>query len=316
MASRLPDGVGGLGSLCEGPSFAAVGRNPILRAVAHQSWRLALAITAAMVLTGCSTPFASAPTSQSSGPVQHASLRIGAKNRTYRLFRPLFSLSAQQPTALLVALTGCPSTGDRLAAISRLDGQASAHGFAVVYPDPVDGCWNEGFCCGTADDVGFIKRLVDMLSTEIRVDNSRVFAAGFSAGGAMAYRVACELSDRFIAIASLAGRLDLQSCQPARPVSILEMHGTADTIVSYARGADAVQHWVALDGCSGDPRQTVDGITKTSTWSSCQGGTMVRFDTVEGGHHTWFGSTVDPVPGEPDSSVAAWDFFSHLAPRR
>jgi polyhydroxybutyrate depolymerase len=202
-----------------------------------------------------------------------------------------------------------------MAVISRLDDQAAASGFAVVYPDPVRGCWNAGFCCGTADDVRFIKGLVERLSTEIRVDKSKVFAAGYSDGGAMAYRLACELSDRFTAIASVAGRLDLQSCHPARPVSILEMHGTADTIVAYARGADAVQQWVALDGCSGDPRQTVDGITKTSTWSNCRGGTVVRFDTVEQGHHTWFGSTVDPVPGEPNSSVAAWDFFSHLASR-
>jgi polyhydroxybutyrate depolymerase len=283
-------------------------------AVARDSCRLVLALIAAFALTGCSGPFVSAPSSQSTSPVQHASLSIGGENRTYRLFRPQ-SLSSRQATPLVVALTGCPSTGDAMAAITRLDDQATAGGFAVVYPDPVQGCWNAGFCCGSADDVGFISRLVDRLSTEVRVDRSKVFAAGVSSGAAMAYRLACELSDRFTAVASTAGQLDLQSCQPARPVSILEMHGTADTITSYARGADAVQQWVSLDGCTGEPAQSVNGITRTSTWSNCRGGTVVRFDTVEGGHHTWFGSTFDPVPGEPKFSAVSWDFLSHLGPR-
>jgi polyhydroxybutyrate depolymerase len=215
----------------------------------------------------------------------------------------------------VVALSGCPSTGDQMATITRLDDQATAGGFAIVYPDPVQGCWNAGFCCGVADDVGFISRLVDRLSAEIRVDKSKVFAAGFSAGAAMAYRVACELSDRFTAIASSAGQLALQGCHPARPVSILEMHGTADTVTAYAKGADAVQQWVAFDGCAGEATQSGSGVTKTSTWSNCRGGTVVRFDTVEGGHHTWFGSTLDSVPGEPNANAVIWDFFSHLGPR-
>jgi poly(3-hydroxybutyrate) depolymerase len=58
------------------------------RAVARGSCRLVLALTAALALGGCSGPFVSAPSSQSSNPVQHASLSIGGENRTYRLFRP------------------------------------------------------------------------------------------------------------------------------------------------------------------------------------------------------------------------------------
>ena len=288
--------------------------NADLLAVARNSCRLPLALTVALVLIGCSSGLsAGGPSSQSQSSVQHASLSVGGQNRTYRLFRPQ-ALSSKQPAPLVVALTGCPTTGDQMAAITRLDDQATAGGFTVVYPDPVQGCWNAGFCCGAADDVGFISRLVDRLSAEIRVDRSKVFAAGISAGAAMAYRVACELSDRFTAIASSAGSLDFQGCQPARPVSILEMHGTADT--SYVRGADAVQQWVALDGCAGDAVQSGSGITRTSIWSNCRGGTVVRFDTVEGGHHTWFGSTFDPVPGEPNANAVIWDFFSHLGPRR
>jgi polyhydroxybutyrate depolymerase len=204
-----------------------------------------------------------------------------------------------------------------MAAITRLDDQATTGGFVVVYPDPVGGCWNTGVpcCSGSGDDVTFINRLLDRLSTDNRIDKSRIFAAGASAGGIMAYRVACELSDRFTAIASVAGLMGPQACRPARPVSILEMHGTDDSVVPYTGGADAIQQWVALDGCAGEAAQSVSGITRTFTWSNCRGGTVVRFDTVEGGHHSWFGSALHPVPGEPNSNATIWGFFSHLGPR-
>jgi poly(3-hydroxybutyrate) depolymerase len=43
---------------------------------------------------------------------------------------------------------------------------------------------------------------------------------------------------------------------------------------------------------------------------------VVRFDTVVGGPHTWFGR-VDPntLPGEPNATKVIWDFFQNLAPR-
>jgi polyhydroxybutyrate depolymerase len=246
--------------------------------------------------------------------VQHASLTIGGAKRTYRLYIPP-SLDLKKAAPLVVALTACPTTGDGMAEATHFDDQATTGGFIVVYPDPVGGCWNTGTCCGTADDFTFISRLLDRMTTDLRIDKARIFAAGISAGAIMAYSEACKLSDRFAAIASVAGREDLNDCRPARRVSILEMHGTNDSHIPYTVGADAVQRWVTLDGCTGNPTQSESGITKTSTWSNCQGGTVVRFDTVVGGHHSWFGSTFDPVPGEPNSTAVVWDFFSKLAPR-
>jgi polyhydroxybutyrate depolymerase len=267
------------------------------------------------VFTACSGP-AAGPFSQSPSAVQHASIRLDGQERTYRLFRPP-SLDPKRPVPLVVALAGCPTTGDDMAAITHLDDQATTGGFVVVYPDPVGGCWNTGIpcCSGSGDDVTFINRLLDRLSTDIRIDKSRTFAAGASAGGIMAYRVACELSDRFTAIASVAGLMGPQACRPKRPVSILEMHGTNDSVVPYTGGAEAVQQWVTLDGCVGEPTRSVSGITKTSTWSNCQGSTVIRFDTVEGGHHSWFGSALDPVPREPNSNATVWGFFTHLGAR-
>lgn len=291
-----------------------------------------------LVLCGASCGGSAATPQAGSSPsaVRHASLTVDGIKRTYRLYVPP-SLDTKQPAPMVVALTGFPGTGDEMAEVSRLDVQANTLGFIVVYPDPVpdsqadlsnllEGSWNAGTCCGDAsakgvDDVTFINRLLDRLSTDFRIDTTRVFAAGLSNGGMMAYRLACELSDRISAVASVAGAMVvIDDCRPARSVSILEMHGTADSHVAYAgyypsSTVSTVQRWVALDGCTDKPTQTVSGVTKTSTWVHCRAGTVVRFDTVVGGHHTWFGTDLDPVPGEPDSTATVWDFFSNLKPR-
>ncbi|MEO8744894.1 MAG: hypothetical protein ABI455_06405 [Candidatus Dormiibacterota bacterium] len=103
----------------------------------------------------------------------------------------------------------------------------------------------------------------------------------------------------------------------------MEMHGTADELIPYEGGGpldapatvDLVKYWAARDGCSVDPSASQDGITKTSVWKQCMDAAVVRLDTVTGGHNAWFGSTVDPVPGEPNASAVVWDFFNGL-PRR
>jgi polyhydroxybutyrate depolymerase len=275
---------------------------------------IGVVLAGVLALTACGSPTAAPAPSPAASGVQHTSITVDGQKRTYRLFRPA-ALDSKKPAPLVVALTGCPSVGDDMAAGTHLDDLAMADGFVIVYPDPVAGCWNTGTCCGSAHDTKFIGQLLDKLTGQLVIDNTRIFAAGFSAGAIMAYTVACAYSDRFTAIASVSGREDDQACRPSRPVSVLEMHGTLDASVAYTDGDRAVQRWVSVDGCPAGPTQTVSGITKTSLWKGCSAQTMVRFDTVEGGHHQWFGSTFDPVPGEPESNTVIWNFFSGLQTR-
>jgi polyhydroxybutyrate depolymerase len=282
-------------------------------------------------------PIAGATPSPSSSPsiAQHGNLTVAGLKRTYRLYVPP-SLGPKQQSPLVVVLTGCPGTGDEMADLTHADDIATAGGFVVVYPDPVpdasgdptnlEGCWNAGTCCGDAqtkgvDDVEFISSLLDLLITNAPVDKARVFVAGLSAGGMMAYRLACQLSNRFVAIASVSGAQVIKTCSPARPISILEIHGTDDSRLPYEGDQyfpstmSTIQRWVALGGCATTPTKTVNGITSTSSWSQCRAGTVVRFDTVNGGHHSWFGSDMDPVPGEPNANAVVWGFFKNLAAR-
>ena len=130
---------------------------------------------------------------------------------------------------------------------SRLDLVAAREGFVVVYPDgtgPVAGrflTWNAGACCGTAaaaqaDDVGFVRALLDDLAKRIDYDRRRVYATGLSNGAMMSYRLAAELSDRIAAIAPVAGAMALQRFNPPRPVPVLHIHSVDDGRALYEGG--------------------------------------------------------------------------------
>jgi len=173
-----------------------------------------------------------------------------------------------------------------------------------------------------------VSALLDRLESKLPIDRSRVYLVGTSAGGFMAYRLACDIPNRFAAIASVAGSMFWTDCSPSVAVSIYEIHGTADANVPYEGGAatyhgvtqieaapDVLARWVRFDGCASPPATSQVGITRTELWSRCTAGVTVRFDTVLGGHHTWFGSTFDPVPGEPDASKSVWAFFATAPPR-
>lgn len=265
---------------------------------------------------GGDAPF---PANPSQGPVQYASITVDGKLRGYRLFRPA-ALDHTKPIPLVVALHGSPGDADQWESVAHFDEEATTAGFLAAYPNGCDGYWSYTEGGSKVPDVDFISKLIDRLESEFRIDKGRVFVVGVSAGSVMTYRLACDLSNQIAAIASVSGAMRPDDCQPARPVSVLEMHGTNDCWTGgcpYAvlLGVDAlIQRWRTVDSCPGDPIQSQSGITKTSVWKGCKAGTVVRLDTVVGGLHQWYGSDFNPVPGEPNANAVVWSFFSSLQP--
>jgi polyhydroxybutyrate depolymerase len=249
--------------------------------------------------------------------VSYATMILGNKFRDYRLYQPP-TLDVTKPVPVVVVLHGSPIDASGIEGAIHFQAEASAAGFLAVYPDGCDQDWDPTH---NSYDIVFIGKMLDRLESQFQIDRSRVYVTGVSAGGIMAYRVACDMADRIAAVASVAGSMYWDDCQPARPISILEMHGTLDANLPYDGGrstyhgqrlpsvASVVQRWVGLDACPGQPVLTQAGITQTSSWNGCGGGSVVRLDTVVGGHHTWFGSAFDPVPGEPDSNSVVWSFL-------
>jgi polyhydroxybutyrate depolymerase len=269
----------------------------------------------------CRSIAATDTTSPSPAGVTYATMIVDGKYRDYRLYRPP-TLDATKPVPLVVVLHGMPIDAAGFEDVLHFQAEASAGGFIAAYPDGCDEDWDQS---ARSYDVDFVNKMLDQLEGEFQIDQSRVYVVGGSAGAFMAYRLACDIAGRIAAIASVAGSMWWNDCSPARPVPILEMHGTADANVPYDGGRSTyhnnmampsvmtvIQRWAALDGCTGSQVTTRIGITTTTLWNRCSGGAVVRLDTVVGGHHTWFGSSFDPVRGEPDSNTVVWSFLKQF----
>ena len=235
--------------------------------------------------------------------------------RSYHLYVP--SDLPTGPVPLLIALHGGTGSGTQFRRSSGFDELAEANGFLVVFPDGVglgaDGdlfrTWNGGYCCGSAmkqdvDDVGFIDALIDDIVGEYDVDASRIFAAGHSNGGIMAYRLACELSDRIVAIGLQAGSLGINECEPSQPVSVFHLHGTDDEnhpieggvgansiSDTYFRSATySVETSAEVMGCQEAPTDSVDATNPDlaiTSWTNCSNGAEVRLVAVADAPHSW-----------------------------
>ena len=165
-----------------------------------------------------------------------------------------------QALPLVLALHGYGGSGPRMEPYSGFSAVADRYGFLVAYPSSSGRYWNSTAAPGQANDVRFLAELIDQLEQTMCVDPQRVFATGVSNGGSMVALAACELSSRIAAIASVSGDYSRQPpCRPARPVSVLEIHGTADQVVPYfgkpaRRTTDGVppfvNGWVARDECA------------------------------------------------------------------
>jgi polyhydroxybutyrate depolymerase len=225
---------------------------------------------------------------------------------------------------LVLAFHGSGRTGSYMARYSTLEALSDTEGFVSVFPsaarphrrwvladeDP-----------GGPQDLQLVEQVLDRSEALACVDTSRVYATGVSNGGGMAARLGCELSTRLAAIAPVAGGYStLDACHPSRPVSVLEIHGTADLVVPYGGkppdGAGSVGgflgQWTSLDGCSGSPSRTGYGPSSVLfRWRPCEGGTEVEHIKIYGGGHDWPGA--QPPDGAPTAPISAaravWSFF-------
>ena len=111
---------------------------------------------------------------------------------------------------------------------------ADREGFVVAYPDAIDGRWNYGARPDEKiDDLGFIDALVERLVVRGIADPARIYVAGISRGALMTWTLLCRQSGRFAAAAALSSGMTeahLAACTPSRPIPILAIAGTADSV--------------------------------------------------------------------------------------
>jgi polyhydroxybutyrate depolymerase len=244
-------------------------------------------------------------------------VRSGGRRRTALVHVPPGTVAGQR-LPILLAFHGSGTNGAGMAAYTGLSVVADGEGFLAVYPYATGGPWNQSSTSpGAPDDVRFTADLLDVLEDRWCVDTRRVYATGVSAGGGMAARLGCQLSTRIAAIAPVAGSYaGLPPCHPDRPVSVLEIHGTSDSIVPYAGVPAFLAGWRARDGCSTRTTQRhLAPHTLQIDATHCSPGAAVRQIQILGGWHQYPGAS-PPDRGPRATISAAWQSWRFLAGRR
>lgn len=247
-------------------------------------------------------------------------LQHGGRARSYLLHVPS-GLSAGVALAVVIDLHGAGGSGSQQKGMSGFSALADKNKFVAVFPDGVDGYWNvDDTCCGTAgkqkiDDVGFLKAIIAKLKTDTCVDSKRVYVSGFSNGGGLTHRMGCDAADVIAAIAPMSTDLRTQPCIPARPISILEVRGLADSLEPYAGGLvgpaggqytavgakASLQLWANIDQCTGT---TSNFETYCERYQQCADGVEAALCSLPNVDHSPYGNALNF-----DVASVAWSMF-------
>jgi polyhydroxybutyrate depolymerase len=275
-------------------------------------------------VTATAAPELANPAAIPSGDFERR-LTVDGVERTYWLHVPP-NLAADSPVPLVLVFHGYRMNGAYMIAMTGFNGLADANGFLTAYPEGTGLTealsWNAGICCGSAahdhvDDTAFVRMILEDLKGTAPVDSTRIYATGFSNGALFSYRLACEMSETFAAIAPVAGNMTSLPCQPEQPVSVIHIQGSNDTSAPYtARDVDpdrvgevfsvvqSIAFWAGIDGCLHSAGVEQEGIVTHTFYLSCAGGTAVGLYTLQGTAHSWPPASLFPA------SQIIWDFFA------
>jgi polyhydroxybutyrate depolymerase len=261
-------------------------------------------------------------------PVLERSLVSGGRSRTYLVHLPRDHDGRGLPLVIIMHGGGGSAEGIRL--FTGFDATADEMGFVVAYPNATTD-WAEGCGCSQADrngidDVQFMSDLIDAVEGEFGIDRSHVYTTGFSQGGLMAYKLACDFADGLAAVAAVGASMAVplaESCSPARHLPLIVMLGTEDPYFPWAGAYDrelesvlsadsTVSFWAAANGCVGDRSSELEftgelsGVEVWREWyPDCAVGREVLLYRLENAGHIW------PQGGYSASWVIGNFFRSH-----
>lgn len=138
----------------------------------------------------------------------------------------------------------------------------------------------------TTTDVVFIENLLTKLRAENTITSDNVYIFGYSAGGFMGYKLACQIPEQITALVSLAGQFrgEFTQCTTSTPITLHHFHSPSDTDVpingrntgNIKSVNDTLAHWRNINGCDATSNTTSHpGVissssgTETEIWQNC-----------------------------------------------
>ena len=245
------------------------------------------------------------------------------------------SYSENNPTPLVLNLHGYSSNAGQQMIYSEFYSIADSEGFILIHPEGTTDpngfqFWNSENLF-PIDDVGFLSALIDQIVLEYNINTNRVYSMGMSNGGFMSYKLACELSDKIAAIASVTGSMSTNQitlCNPNSPTPVMQIHGTSDPTVLYdgslgiASIENVISFWININNCNLSPIiNSIPDLNLTDLsnaehyiYSNGINESSVELYKIINGGHTWPGASIPLVGNNTNQDLNAsekiWDFFN------
>ena len=263
-------------------------------------------------------------------------INYGGEIREYIIYVPLV-YNSSNPTPLMFSFHGGGGNGQGMIGLNDMRPIADTANFIAVYPSGADGAWMHKVPT-TYNDIYFVEAIIDALSIEFNVDDERIYACGYSEGGIFTYELACRLSNRIAAVASVSGSMMTDTyrndpapngygfpvCSPSHPTAIMFIPGTVDMnphsmyngLSPYYMSASEIStYWSTQNNANISPTvnpvpdvNTSDGSTvERSVWEDGDNCVRVEELKVTGGDHDWPGTFGNM---DINASNEIWNFVS------
>jgi len=278
---------------------------------------------------------------------ERQALTVDGFERAYYLAS---AVPAGAKAAVVLVLHGGGGNGPDAMTAYRWAEKAAQEGFVAVAPealpaDPArpanfrtnprfwrDGSSGRGGLAAPVDDVAYVAAVLDDLAARFRIDESRVYATGFSSGATMVWRLAASLGERFAAMAPVAGYpSNILTVTPKSSPGLFYITGAQDPLNPLDGGpiqtpwgvnfkppsAEVPAHWASAMGCAAPVEVGAGADLHERRWPGCTGGRSLHYLVIDGLGHHWAGGVKSALPerwvgawlATPDTTALIWDFF-------
>jgi polyhydroxybutyrate depolymerase len=199
----------------------------------------------------------------------------------------------------------------------------SEAGVLLIAPDGLNGDWSfpgadplAGLAKPARDELAFVHAVLADVRARLPVDQTRLWATGFSIGGSMVWYMACDDRQEFAAFVPVGGAFWLPMRRHCGgPVNLMHIHGLTDATVPL-EGRQPVPGYVQgdifagmarlrqLNGCPTAPsRFERSGVLMCRIWEGCKSSHDLRLCLHPNGHEL-----------QPAWILDSWDWVRSAAP--